>query len=144
LSPPRLPTAPYAHTPQILHDEINTLQLELGQLDERNQVLTKDNAKLLQRWLDTKQSEVNQLNEANDFYEEMRSQKQAVLSWRDGPPDPSALAGHAALAAALEDETVLVGSIAGKAEHPPPPTAAATADGMRSPKPRAVGLTPNG
>ena len=41
-----LPTAA-----QILHDEISTLQLELGQVEERNGILQKDNAKLLQRWL---------------------------------------------------------------------------------------------
>jgi autophagy-related protein 16 len=45
--------------------------------------LTKDNAKLLQRWLDAKQAEANKMNEANEFYENMRSQHQAVLSWRD-------------------------------------------------------------
>ncbi|KAG1844982.1 hypothetical protein F4604DRAFT_664484 [Suillus subluteus] len=39
-------------TAQVLHDEINTLQLELSQIDERNQTLTKDNAKLLQQWLE--------------------------------------------------------------------------------------------
>ncbi|TCD67528.1 hypothetical protein EIP91_012282 [Steccherinum ochraceum] len=69
-------------TAQILHDEINTLQLELGQIEERNQTLTKDNAKLLQRWLDAKQSEVNKMNEANDFYEDMQSRRDAVLNWR--------------------------------------------------------------
>ncbi|KAG1783718.1 ATG16-domain-containing protein [Suillus placidus] len=71
-------------TAQVLHDEINTLQLELGQIDERNQTLTKDNAKLLQRWLDDKQAQANKMNEANDFYEDMRSRHQAVLNWRDG------------------------------------------------------------
>ncbi|KAF7789884.1 hypothetical protein EIP86_000832 [Pleurotus ostreatoroseus] len=69
-------------TAQILHDEINTLQLELGQIEERNQTLAKDNAKLLQRWLDAKQAEVNKMNEANDFYEDMQSQRQAVMNWR--------------------------------------------------------------
>ncbi|TFK30645.1 ATG16-domain-containing protein [Coprinopsis marcescibilis] len=62
-------------TVQILHDEISTLQLELGQIEERNQTLTRDNAKLLQRWLDAKQAEANKINEANDFYEEMRSRQ---------------------------------------------------------------------
>jgi len=76
----------YQHSspPQVLHDEINTLQLELGQIEERNQILTKDNAKLLQRWLDDKQAQANKLNEANDFYEDMRSRHQAVINWRDG------------------------------------------------------------
>lgn len=71
-------------TVQILHDEISTLQLELGQIEERNQTLAKDNAKLLQRWLDAKQAEANKMNEANDFYEDLRSRHQAVLNWRDG------------------------------------------------------------
>jgi autophagy-related protein 16-1 len=70
--------------PQVLHDEINTLQLELGQIEERNQILTKDNAKLLQRWLDDKQAQANKMNEANDFYEDMRSRHEAVINWRDG------------------------------------------------------------
>ena len=67
---------------QVLHDEINTLQLELGQIEDRNQTLTKDNAKLLQRWLDAKQAEVNKMNEANEFYEDMQSKREAVLNWR--------------------------------------------------------------
>lgn len=71
-------------TVQILHDEISTLQLELGQIEERNQVLTKDNAKLLQRWLDAKQSEANKLNEANEFYEDMKSRRADVLAWQNG------------------------------------------------------------
>ena len=66
----------------MLHDEINTLQLELTQIEDRNQILAKDNAKLLQRWLDAKQAEVNKMNEANDFYEDMRSRKQQVMDWR--------------------------------------------------------------
>jgi len=62
-------------TAQILHDEINTLQLELGQIEERNAILVKDNAKLLQRWLDAKQEEVNKMNEVNEFYQDMRSKQ---------------------------------------------------------------------
>jgi len=70
-------------TVQILHDEISTALLELGQVEERNQNLAKDNAKLLQRWLDAKQVEANRMNEANEFYETMRSRRDTVLSWRD-------------------------------------------------------------
>lgn len=79
--------------PKILTDEINTLQLELGQIEERNSILTRDNAKLLQRWLDAKQTEVNKMNEANDFYEDMRSRHQAVLNWRDKSSAPPSNAG---------------------------------------------------
>lgn len=46
--------------------------------------MTKDNAKLLQRWLDAKQAEVNKMNDANDFYEDMQSRKQAVMNWQKG------------------------------------------------------------
>ncbi|KAF9036436.1 ATG16-domain-containing protein [Hymenopellis radicata] len=70
-------------TVQILHDEISTLQLELGQIEDRNQTLLKDNAKLLQRWLDAKQAEANKMNEANEFYENMRTRHQNVSNWRD-------------------------------------------------------------
>lgn len=79
---------------QILHDEINTLQLELGQIEERNQTLIKDNAKLLQRWLDAKQAEVNKMNEANEFYEDMKSRKQTVLDWRQDSSVPDDNADH--------------------------------------------------
>ncbi|KAH9937517.1 autophagy protein 16-domain-containing protein [Fomitopsis serialis] len=67
-------------TAQVLHDEINTLQLELTQIEERNAILTKDNAKLLQRWLDAKQAEVNKMNEVNDLYEDLQSRRQAALN----------------------------------------------------------------
>ncbi len=62
---------------QILHDEINTLQLELTQIEERNLTLQKDNAKLLERWLDAKQAEANKLNQANEYYEDMRTRRHA-------------------------------------------------------------------
>ncbi|KAK0473192.1 ATG16-domain-containing protein [Armillaria novae-zelandiae] len=85
-------------TVQILHDEISTLQLELGQIEERNQTLMKDNAKLLQRWLDAKQAEANKMNEANEFYENMRSRQQNVTTWRDetlGASAPAAVSNGA-------------------------------------------------
>ncbi|TFK76891.1 ATG16-domain-containing protein [Pluteus cervinus] len=110
-------------TVQILHDEISTLQLELGQIEERNQTLTKDNAKLLQRWLDTKQAEANRMNEANEFYEDMRSHRAAL---KDSPSNGIGSLGQ------------------GKGElnnyHHPTPT------GNRTPSPAAktVDLTPNG
>ncbi|KAF6766406.1 autophagy protein 16-domain-containing protein [Ephemerocybe angulata] len=62
-------------TVQILHDEISTLQLELGQIEERNQTLNRDNAKLLQRWLDAKNAEADKMNEVNEFYEEMKTRQ---------------------------------------------------------------------
>ena len=74
----------------------------MTQIEDRNQILTKDNAKLLQRWLDTKQAEVNKMNEANEFYEDMRSRKQQVMDWRQGSvtddgsdaPPPSEQSGN--------------------------------------------------
>ncbi|KAI6005185.1 ATG16-domain-containing protein [Pisolithus orientalis] len=82
-------------TAQVLHDEINTLQLELGQIEERNQILVKDNAKLLQRWLDDKQAQANKLNEANDLYEDLRSRHQAVINWQGQPQPQNTPAGTA-------------------------------------------------
>jgi autophagy-related protein 16 len=135
--------------PKILHDEINTLQLELGQIEDRNQTLTRDNAKLLQRWLDAKQSEANRMNEANDFYQEMRSQRQAVVEWRDGAPDPAATAGAQALHDALEEDATLthgpaVPSRSGNGQSPAATATPPATDGTRSPNPASVSLTPNG
>ncbi|KAJ6604399.1 ATG16-domain-containing protein [Mycena vulgaris] len=122
-------------TVQILHDEISTLQLELGQIEERNQTLTKDNAKLLQRWLDAKQAEANKMNEANEFYENMRSRHQTVLTWRDGSVDESAANG-----ADSASQSSVSGN--GDAEEGDQPTQ--KKDGTPSPAAKAVDLTPNG
>jgi len=120
-------------TVQILHDEISTLQLELGQIEERNQTLTKDNAKLLQRWLDAKQAEANKMNEANEFYENMRSRHQTVLTWRDGSADDANGADSAS-------QSSVSGN--GDAEEGDQPTR--RKDGTPSPAAKAVDLTPNG
>jgi autophagy-related protein 16 len=127
---------------QILHDEISTLQLELGQIEERNSVLQKDNAKLLQRWLDAKQADANKMNEANQFYETMRSRHQAVLSWRDSSDgDGQGDTGNLHNGADTGSQT---SSISGKGVAndtiPPPPTK----DGIPEPAQNAVDLTPNG
>ncbi|KAG6831263.1 hypothetical protein H0H92_011773 [Tricholoma furcatifolium] len=116
-------------TIQILHDEISTLQLELGQIEERNTTLTKDNAKLLQRWLDAKQAEANKMNEANQFYENMRSKHQAVLNWRDGSEGRSGL--DSALMSGKGD--------AHEADH-----AAALRNGLPSLTQSPLDQTPNG
>ena len=114
---------------QVLHDEISTLQLELGQIDERNQSLTRDNAKLLQRWLDAKQAEVNRMNEANEFYEDMRTRHQAG-SWPEGSASP----GDNADAQATSGN----GSVNGEE------VATGTKDGTRFQQEKGVNLTPNG
>lgn len=117
---------------KILHDEINTLQLELTQIEERNQILTKDNAKLLQRWLDAKQAEVNKMNEANEFYEDMKSRKQTVMDWRKGSTTddsdvPSANDQHS-----------------GNGESKRSSGSTTTKDGMPSHAEKDLNLTPNG
>jgi autophagy-related protein 16 len=118
---------------QVLHDEISTLQLELGQIEERNQNLTRDNAKLLQRWLDAKQVEVNRMNEANDFYEDMRTRHQAVANWREGPEAAASPGDHADAQATSGN-----GSVNGEE------VAAGTKDGTRFQQEKGVNLTPNG
>ncbi|TFY83976.1 hypothetical protein EWM64_g37 [Hericium alpestre] len=125
-------------TAQILHDEISTLQLELGQIEERNQNLTRDNAKLLQRWLDAKQTEVNRMNEANDFYEDLRTQHQAVLNWRDGSESVSNAGDGADVQSLSQSVQSGNGSVNGEG------ATAGTKDGTRSQPEKGVNLTPNG
>ncbi|KAI0651678.1 ATG16-domain-containing protein [Trametes meyenii] len=119
-------------TAQILHDEINTLQLELSQIEERNQTLTKDNAKLLQRWLDAKQAEVNRMNEANQFYEDMHSRRQAAL---DKPATNGDEKG---------DSSPTNTSGSGNGEERKETGATTTTDGTPSLAETDVNLTPNG
>ena len=129
---------------QILHDEINTLQLELGQIEERSAILTKDNAKLLQRWLDAKQAEANKMNEANDFYEDMRSKHQNVLNWREesqGDANSAVADNH------KDADTRSVsqgGSVSGNGDANEEEVAASTKGGTPSPSKAVVDLTPNG
>ncbi|KAI0824174.1 ATG16-domain-containing protein [Trametes gibbosa] len=120
-------------TAQILHDEINTLQLELSQIEERNQTLTKDNAKLLQRWLDAKQAEVNRMNEANQFYEDMQTRRQTsqdshVGANGDGSSDSPAANANGS----------------GNGEERTETGSTTTTDGTPSHAETDVNLTPNG
>ncbi|THH31980.1 hypothetical protein EUX98_g2200 [Antrodiella citrinella] len=124
-------------TAQILHDEISTLQLELGQIDERNQTLTKDNAKLLQRWLDAKQTEVNKMNEANDFYEDMQSRRDAVLNWRNKSTSNAEEEPADGRSATHESES-------GNGEEKKGSGSAKKKDGIPSPEAKDMNLTPNG
>jgi autophagy-related protein 16 len=118
---------------QVLHDEISTLQLELGQIEERNQNLTRDNAKLLQRWLDAKQTEVNRMNEANEFYEDMRTRHQTTANWRENSE-----------AASNEGDSVDSQSASGNGNVNGEEVGAGTKDGTRSQQEKSVNLTPNG
>ncbi|KAL0575029.1 hypothetical protein V5O48_006930 [Marasmius crinis-equi] len=111
----------------ILHDEISTLQLELGQIEERNNTLTKDNAKLLQRWLDAKQAEANKMNEANEFYEDMRTRRQAT-----GEADTTGDSASSSL------------SISGNGDATNNNPARETKDGTLSPTLKSQDPTPNG
>ncbi|KAG5639365.1 hypothetical protein H0H81_003509 [Sphagnurus paluster] len=119
----------------ILHDEISTLQLELNQIEERNTTLTKDNAKLLQRWLDAKQAEANKMNEANQFYENMRSKHQTVLNWRDG--EGGSRNGQ-------ESGSNASTSLSGKGDGGNPNHSSPLKDGIPSLTPNPLELTPNG
>ncbi|EIM83385.1 ATG16-domain-containing protein [Stereum hirsutum FP-91666 SS1] len=151
-------------TAQVLHDEISTLQLELGQIEERNQNLTRDNAKLLQRWLDAKQAEVNKMNEANDFYVDMRTRHEAVLNWRDGSEASTSNAGDATTsntgdaAGATSSNTGDVdgqqteqrqsgnahASVSGNGSANGEGKGTGTRDGTKSQPEQTVNLTPNG
>jgi autophagy-related protein 16 len=116
---------------QILHDEIATLQLELEQVEKRNQNLGKDNATLLQRWLDAKQTEANRMNEANDFYEDMRTKHQAVLTWRDGSVNGGA-------------DSRSTSQLSGNGSEAGDEAKAGTKNGTTSLQDKGVSLTPNG
>lgn len=119
---------------QILHDEISTLQLELTQIEERNMALTKDNAKLLQRWLDAKQAEVNRMNEANEFYEELKTKRDVVA--KHSPPVENGDNG--------EDKSTTEAPVSGNGEEKKDPWAAMTMDGTPSQAETGLSLTPNG
>ncbi|PWY99317.1 autophagy protein 16, partial [Testicularia cyperi] len=61
---------------QILQDELATLSLELSQIEGRNEALKKDNASLLQRWLDRMNQEADRMNEGTLWLEEVRRRKE--------------------------------------------------------------------
>lgn len=62
---------------EMLQDELRTLSLELNQVEGRNDDLKRDNAALLQRWLDRAREEAEKVNEANRFVEEIEKRKRA-------------------------------------------------------------------
>ncbi|KAJ7706446.1 autophagy protein 16-domain-containing protein [Mycena rosella] len=76
-----------------------------------------------------------QMNEANEFYENMRSRHHTVLTWRDGSADDSAANG-----ADSASQSSVSGN--GDAEEGEQPTR--RTDGTPSPAVKAVDLTPNG
>jgi autophagy-related protein 16 len=68
----------------VLHDEIQSLNLELNQVMVRNEALKADNASLLQQWIDHQNDAAAKMNSANLFYEAMRRK-----GWKDGREDPA-------------------------------------------------------
>lgn len=69
---------------QILQDELATLSLELSQIETRNQDLKKDNASLLQRWLDRMNEEAEKMNDGTMWLEEVRKRRQSSSNAEDG------------------------------------------------------------
>ncbi|ORZ01381.1 WD40-repeat-containing domain protein [Syncephalastrum racemosum] len=65
-------------TIQILQDEVAAIQLEITTMEERNKKLEKENAQLLQRWLDKMNQEAEKMNEATQFYESFLEQARSV------------------------------------------------------------------
>ncbi|KAJ1020854.1 hypothetical protein NDA18_005703 [Ustilago nuda] len=62
---------------QILQDELATLSLELSQIEARNEDLKKDNASLLQRWLNRMNEEAEKMNDGTMWLEEVRKTRQS-------------------------------------------------------------------
>jgi hypothetical protein len=61
---------------QELTDEFNLLNLEFTQVEEQKENLKKDNATLVQRWIDKQNSIGDLLNERNEqWYEDMRTRQ---------------------------------------------------------------------
>jgi hypothetical protein len=59
----------------MLQDELSALSLELNQVELRNDNLKRDNASLLQRWLDRMNDEAEKMNEGNRFLQEVEQRK---------------------------------------------------------------------
>ncbi|UZJ51282.1 hypothetical protein CBS101457_000602 [Exobasidium rhododendri] len=60
---------------QMLQDELSALSLELNQVELRNDDLRRDNASLLQRWLDRMNDEAEKMNEGNRFLQEVEQRR---------------------------------------------------------------------
>ena len=65
---------------QLLQDELSALSLELNQVEIRNEDLKRDNANLLQRWLDRMNDEAEKMNEGNQFLQEVDHVKRRATS----------------------------------------------------------------
>lgn len=71
---------------QMLQDELSALSLELNQVEARNDALKKDNASLLQRWLDRMNDEAERMNLSTD--EEHRRAEEARKA-KESTPTPT-------------------------------------------------------
>lgn len=76
-------------TVEMLQDELNTLSLELNQVEKRNDELGRDNAQLLQRWLDAKNEEAHRMNDANIYLAEVERRRSEAPDHAAMPPSPS-------------------------------------------------------
>eukprot|EP00160_Parvularia_atlantis_P020546 Unigene8564_Nuclearia_a/m.26226 Unigene8564_Nuclearia_a/g.26226 ORF Unigene8564_Nuclearia_a/g.26226 Unigene8564_Nuclearia_a/m.26226 type:complete len:554 (-) Unigene8564_Nuclearia_a:62-1723(-) len=70
-------------TNQVLHDELQALQLELINRNERLNKLEEENKQLLTRWLHKMNEEATKVNEANAFIQEAMQPKPVPIT--DGP-----------------------------------------------------------
>ncbi|KAG8743932.1 hypothetical protein FRC10_011118 [Ceratobasidium sp. 414] len=110
---------------QTLIDDAQTYQLEISQVEARNEDLKKDNAGLLQRWLDHMNEAANKMNHANTFYSDLRT-----AGWASQPASTAT--------SELDDDIVNVNgdqlSASGKEER----------NGAPSTSPNMLQLNPNG
>ncbi|CAE6462810.1 hypothetical protein RSOLAG1IB_02975 [Rhizoctonia solani AG-1 IB] len=110
---------------QVLTDEAQTHQLEMSQIEQRNEELKKDNAGLLQRWLDHMNDAANKMNHANTFYTELRT-----AGWASQPGSTAT----SELGDDIVDITAEHLSASGKVER----------NGAPSSSPNILQLNPNG
>ncbi|KAF9439237.1 hypothetical protein BGZ76_007438 [Entomortierella beljakovae] len=73
-------------TIQVIQDELTTLQLEMGKLDERQRDLERENSQLLQRWLKMKNEEADRMNAANIFHENEQQDTISLSQPVQSPP----------------------------------------------------------
>ncbi|PWN37426.1 autophagy protein 16 [Meira miltonrushii] len=72
---------------QLLQDELSALSLELNQVEIRNEDLKRDNASLLQRWLDRMNDEAEKMNEGNQFLQEVDHVKRKATGAENASED---------------------------------------------------------
>ncbi|KAI1311954.1 hypothetical protein EDD11_003234 [Mortierella claussenii] len=78
-------------TIQVIQDELTTLQLEMGKLDERQRDLERENGQLLQRWLKMKNEEAERMNAANVFLENEQQETTSLSQPMQSPPSTRSL-----------------------------------------------------